>query len=239
MRGKLSGMAILSLGLILSAVIFGLFFYQSRMPEKTIRVVGAATKRFGSDIIKWRITISRNTGTNDIKNGYSLVKNDLQTLIEMLKTNGINEKDLTIQPVNTNPIYAQYERGNSISGYAISQSLYLISKDVATVEKLALNPSILVDRGIYLQSSSLEYYSSQLDKIKKELLAAATKDAKKRAERIAGSTGDRIAKIESARVGVFQITEPYSTEVSDYGVYNTSTKEKDITVTMNVVFSLK
>lgn len=239
MRGKLSGMAILSLGLILSAVIFGLFFYQSRMPEKTIRVVGAATKRFGSDIIKWRITISRNTGTNDIKNGYSLVKNDLQTLIEMLKTNGINEKDLTIQPVNTNPIYAQYERGNSISGYAISQSLYLISKDVATVEKLALNPSILVDRGIYLQSSSLEYYSSQLDKIKKELLAAATKDAKRRAERIAGSTGDRIAKIESARVGVFQITEPYSTEVSDYGVYNTSTKEKDITVTMNVVFSLK
>ncbi len=42
-----------------------------------------------------------------------------------------------------------------------------------------------------------------------------------------------------ANVGVFQITEPYSTEISDYGVFDTNTKEKDITVTMNVTFNLK
>jgi hypothetical protein len=57
--------------------------------------------------------------------------------------------------------------------------------------------------------------------------------------KIAASSGNRITNIESARVGVFQITEPYSTEVSDYGVFNTATKDKDITVTMNVVFRLE
>jgi uncharacterized protein len=239
LRGKLVTITILGLSLVLSSVIFGLFFYQSRLPEKTIRVVGAATKRFGSDIIKWRVTISRTTGANDIKSGYSLLRNDLQAFTAMLKANRIPVKDLTIQPVNTSPIYSQYDKNTGISGYNITQSMYLISNDVATIEKIALEPGILIEHGLFLQSSNLEYYSSQLDTIKKELLAAATRDAKQRAMKIAASSGNRITNIESARVGVFQITEPYSTEVSDYGVFNTATKDKDITVTMNVVFRLE
>jgi uncharacterized protein len=238
LREKIWAIAILGLSLVLSSIIFGVFFYQSRMPEKTIRVVGVATKRFGSDIIKWRVTLSRSSGVNDLKNSFFLIKNDLQAFVELLKTNGVNEKDLTIQPVNTNPIYSQNNNAG-ITGYSITQNMYLVSRNIATIEKIALNPNVLIEKGIMLQASGLEYYSSQLDDIKKELLAEATKDAKKRAEKIATSSGDKIDKIESARVGVFQITEPYSTEVSDYGVYNTSTKQKDITVTMNVVFDLK
>ena len=42
----------------------------------------------------------------------------------------------------------------------------------------------------------------------------------------------------AARAGVFQITEPYSTEVSDYGVHNTSTRVKEITVTVHATFLL-
>jgi hypothetical protein len=36
-----------------------------------------------------------------------------------------------------------------------------------------------------------------------------------------------------------QITEPYSTEVSDYGIYSTSTREKNITVTVSVSFTIR
>ena len=75
--------------------------------------------------------------------------------------------------------------------------------------------------------------------IKRELLAEATKDARKRAEEIAANSEATIDKINSARSGVFQITEPYSTEVSDYGIYSTSTRIKDITVTVHVSFTLK
>jgi len=42
----------------------------------------------------------------------------------------------------------------------------------------------------------------------------------------------------NSAVGVFQITEPYSMEVSDYGVHNISTWAKDITVTENASFVL-
>jgi hypothetical protein len=37
---------------------------------------------------------------------------------------------------------------------------------------------------------------------------------------------------------VFQITEPFSTEVTDYGVHSTSTRSKEITVTVHATFSV-
>jgi hypothetical protein len=236
-KRRLLGIAVLGLSLIVSAAVFGAFFYQSRLPAKSIKVTGVATKRIGSDIVKWRVTITRNTGVADLTQGYSHIKGDLDTFTQLLTSSGINRKDITVQPVNTNPVFGQ--NGQGIIGYQIMQGVYLASSDLGKVESIALNPSILAEKGIMLQGSSLEYYSSKLSEIKRDLLAEATKDAQGRAEVIARSSGDKISSIESAKVGVFQITEPYSTEVSDYGIYNTATREKDISVTMNVSFTLK
>jgi hypothetical protein len=41
------------------------------------------------------------------------------------------------------------------------------------------------------------------------------------------------------RVGVFQITPRFSTEVSDYGVNDTSSLEKDVTAVVRVTFSIR
>ena len=237
MRSRLPGVIIIGACLILSSIAFGIFFYQSRLPGKTIRVVGAATRRMGSDIIKWRLTIMRHVPVDGLKNGYTQIGGDQKTFKALLKRNGIDPGDLKVQPVNTNEVYGP--QGGGPTGYNVMQSYYLISRDLVTIESLALNPGVLSDQSLIIQSSNLEYYSSKLNEIKRALLFAATSDARGRAEEIAKSTGDRIDNIESARTGVFQITEPYSTEVSDYGVYNTSTKEKDITVTVNVVFKLR
>ncbi len=236
MKNRLWGVAILGVSFIIGAIIFGIFFYQSRQTPKTIKVVGMATQRFDSDIIKWRVTLARTVGFNEMKQGYEQIKGDLTGFNAYLKANGIDETSVTIQPVNTNPIYGQ---SNGITGYTIQQNLFILSNNVTALERLALAPSALVEKGIYLQSSNLEYYYSKLDTLKRNLLAAATSDAKKRATQIGKSTGDRVDKIVSAYSGVFQITEPYSTEVMDYGVYNTSGRKKDITVTVNAIFSVR
>lgn len=237
MRIRLAAVSILSIGLILSAVIFGSYFYQSRLIQpKNVKVVGAATQRFSSDIIKWRISIARNVSNAEISTGYSLIKNDLKTLTELFSATGIKSEDVTVQPVNATPIYNQT---GTQTGYSITQSVTVISQDLIKVETIALNPATLVDKGIVLQSSNLEYYYSKIDEVKRKLLAEATSDAKRRAEEIVKNTGDTIDTIINARAGVFQITEPYSTESMDYGVYNTATKEKDITVTVHVLYNLK
>lgn len=233
---KLSNGAILGLSLIISAIIFGLFFYNSRAPEKTIKTVGAATESIDSDVIKWRVTIARSADLDGLKEAYSLIRQDMAAFRRLLSERGIDTKEMGVQPVSTNQ---NYNSQGAVTGYSITQSFYLISKEMKKVEELALNPGLFTERGLLVQYSNLEYYNSKLDQVKRNLLAKATEDAKLRASEIAKGTGDRIAEIQSARVGVFQITEPYSTEVSDYGVHNTSTKKKEITVTVHVVFGLK
>lgn len=106
------------------------------------------------------------------------------------------------------------------------------------LEAIALDPGSLLESGVVLQHARLEYFFSGIDELKHSLLGQATEDARRRAEEIAGGSGLAIDRIVAARAGVFQITEPFSTEVSDYGVHNTSTRTKEITVTVHATFLL-
>ena len=85
----------------------------------------------------------------------------------------------------------------------------------------------------------MEYFVSNLAELKAEMLALATADAKARAEEIAKSSGNKICGLLSAKTGVFQIRKPLSMDISDYGIYNTSSKEKEIAVTVNATFKIK
>ncbi|MCL5267552.1 MAG: SIMPL domain-containing protein [Bacteroidetes bacterium] len=223
------------LSLIIAAAVFGTFFYSARSARQTIYVVGAAMGRFQSDVVKWRIAISRSATPGTIDKAYDLLKGDLRAVKDELKAAGIDEQEITIQPVNTQPVYLRQGE----TDYNLIQYIIVISHNIPTVQKLALNPSTLVSKGVIVQSSVLEYYFSKLADIKQKLLSDATKDAIRRAQAIADNTGLKVGPIISARAGVFQITEPYSTEISSYGVYNTATREKDITVTVHCNFELK
>ncbi len=225
---------ILGMSIMVAAAIFGIFFYSTRSSIKSIEVVGAATGRFKSDVVKWRIAISRPATATTIRQAYDLLSGDLKTVEAELKTAGIDSSEITIQPVNTQSVY----KPNGGMDYNINQYIIVISRDIPTVSGLALNPVTLVSKGVIVQSSALGYYFSKLAEIKQNLLSDATKDAMKRADAIAANSGMKVGHLLNARAGVFQITEPYSTQVSSYGIYNTSTLEKDITVTVHCTFSL-
>ena len=228
--------SIVGVALIVAAFIFGLFFYASRVTKENISVIGTATKRYQSDIIKWRVIITRFADLKDMKTGYDQLQKDEVTLVELLKANGVDSTDITIQPVNSDQKFDRY--GQQI-GFNLRQIIFVISKDIPKVEKLALNPKFIVDKGIIMDSATVEYYFSNLPEIKRELLALATQDAKKRAVEIAKNAGVKLNKLISARSGIFQINEPFSTEVQSYGVYNTATRQKDINITLNATYTLK
>jgi hypothetical protein len=71
------------------------------------------------------------------------------------------------------------------------------------------------------------------------LLSSVVRDVRRRAEEIAESGGLKVGKVISARSGVAQVLAPNSVEISDYGTYDTSTKEKEIMLTVNVTFEAK
>ena len=232
MNGKTA--SILAVGFIIAAFVWGAFFISARN-EQSIRVVGQGVKTVTSDLIKWNMTINKTTNVAYRSEGPSWIQEDLIKLKKYLADNGIEEKDILVEPVSS---YANYGN-NGITGYNFSQRVEVRSSDIEKIEKLALDNKALAKQDIYLQYSDLEYFVSNLAELKAEMLALATVDAKARAEEIAKSSGNKICSLLSAKTGVFQIRKPLSMDVSDYGIYNTSSKEKEIAVTVNATFKIK
>lgn len=223
--------SILGLGILLGAVAFGAFFYAARERTKTIQVTGSANERFDSDIAKWRLTISRQVGDFELAAGYSALRADLQRVVSHMRAAGIDSTSIQVQPVNANPMWG---REGQREGYTVTQSLYVIGTP-ERLESLALNPGEMLGSGLALEGSYLEYYYSRIADLKRSLLAKATEDARLRAAEIAGGE-DQLDGMISGRAGVFQINEPYSTDVAAGGMYSTSTKAKEISVTVHAVF---
>ncbi len=225
---------ILAVGFIISAFILGNYFVSARN-EQSIRVVGQGVKSVTSDLIKWNMSINRTTNVAYKSEGPSWIQEDLLKVKKYLASNGIEEKDILVEPVSS---YANYGN-NGVTGYSFSQRIEVRSSDIEKIEKMALDSKALAKQDIYLQYSDLEYFVSNLADIKAEMLALATADAKARALEIAKSSGNKVCGLLSARSGVFQIRKPLSTDVSDYGIYNTSSKEKEIAVTVTATFKIK
>jgi uncharacterized protein len=80
---------------------------------------------------------------------------------------------------------------------------------------------------------------TKLADIRPGLLAQAVRDAQNRGKVLVEASGAKLGKLRDVQVGVFQVTSPNSTQVSDYGIYDTSTLKKDVTAVVNVTFALK
>lgn len=226
---------ILGISFAVGTFLLGIFFYSARVRDDTISVVGAATERLESDVVKWRITLSRSVGPEVLNIGYRQVHDDLELVKAMLGREGIGPNEITVQPAS---VRQRHNRDGNLIGYEISQGIFVISSDIDAIENLALNPVEITDKGVIIQTSKIEYLYSRLDEMKLEMLAAATQNARRRAEEIVANSGASLGRVKSLRAGVFQIREPYSTEVSSYGLYSTQTRQKDISVTTHATFRI-
>jgi hypothetical protein len=227
---------ILGLSLIISSFIFASSYYEAQKVQKrTLKVVGSATQKFDSDIVKWDLTLNRWIVWNNLKDGYKLLAVDKANFLNFLSSKNFDIKDIKLQPVQS---YATYNKENLISGYNLSQQITITTDKIDLVESIALEPSELAQRDINFQYSNLSYFYSKIDELKKSLLSSASDNAKERALEIIKNSDVKLGKLISAKSGVFQITRKLSTETESYGVYDTSNREKEIKVTLHSLFEL-
>jgi len=232
---KNSWAIILGLAIIISFGLLGWFFKQSRQVQQTVRVVGYGTEEFDSNVVKWSVSFSERVPLNGTREGYQIMAAKLDNFKKLWEQTSIEASEFKVFPVNVNREYGQ----NGHIGYTLDQRIYIISGEIDKINQLAIDPKVFVDSGVTFDNSVMEFYSTEIEEIKKQLLGKATQNAFERAEEIISATDLKIDKLISARAGVFQITEPYSTEVSGYGIHNTTSSKKNIKVTVSAEFTLK
>lgn len=229
--------AILGLSIVLCAVLITGAWAKQRT---TLTVTGAATKELRSDLAVWNFSFTRRSA--DREETLAALKKDLQEVRNFLRARGIPDAEITVAPASLSILYRvdQYGREtNEVQAYVASQTVEVRSKDVDRITRVFRATGELIDRGVELQAPPPQYFYTGLDSLKVEMLAEATKNARRRAEEIAKNGGGRLGPLRSAMMGVFQITPVHSTEVSDYGVNDTTALEKKITAVVNAEFYLR
>ncbi len=229
----------LAVGLVFASAIGGLAFVKAKRGDQTITVTGSARKRIKSDLVIWKAGVSYQAPV--LADAYRSLSENVPRVKSYLIGKGIPENQITISSISSQTLHARNDQGEDtgqITGYSLRQELEVRSNDVDKIAKIAREATELINQGILLESMAPQYHYTKLGEEKITMLAEAAKDAKVRAERVAESTGSSIGSVRTARMGVLQITPADSNEVSDSGMNDTSSLEKDITAVVNVGFEI-
>lgn len=233
---------LLSLGLIFSTWLFTHSWDKRLTTSKTINVTGLAHVDFTSDLIVWRGSFSKKAIS--IKDAYAQLKKDEELIKSYLLSSGITEGEMVISSVDIDEQYeyrydANGKSNRVFTGYNLRQEVKIESKEVEKVERISRKVTELLDQGVQFYSHPPQYFYSGLSDLKVDLIAAATADARARAEQIAEKAQAGVGQLVSADLGVFQITGQNSNEEYTWGgVYNTQVKNKTARVTARLKFEI-
>ena len=244
-RTKVIVAIIFSAAIIGAVWIGGHYLNKARGHAKTVSVVGMAERDFESDLIVWRMSFD--VLNMDMKSGYNEIKNVNKTVRDYLVSKGVSENEIDFQAItcdketeyhyNTETHQSYY----TFAGYRLTQVVKVESNDVDKVEKISREIAELLDKGIQMNTNNLSYYYTKLSDLKIEMLAEATENARNRAETIAKSAKARLGSLQTANMGVFQITAPNSSdeEYSWGGTFNTTSKKKRASINMRLTYYVK
>lgn len=230
----------LSIGLVLSSIIFGWAFMKTKKVDDAITVTGSARKRIKSDLVVWTAAVTYQAST--LADAYRSLSGNIPRVRQYLISKGISENQITVSSITTSTLRRINENGQETSeiiGYSLRQHLEVRSSEVDKIAQIAREATELINQDILIESNAPQFYYTQLGDLKIEMLGEAAKDAKTRAEKVASSTGNSIGAVRSAKMGVLQITAADSTEVSDMGISDTSSIDKDMTAVVNISFAVE
>lgn len=235
----LVGAIFLSIAFIVSSIIVANGFSNIQNSSNTITVKGYAEKLLRSDYAVWSISI--NSRANSLAEAYAKINESKRIIIDYLNNKGFATKDISESSLNNFTIYNYSSSGVEIGvkGYQMSQTLTVSSKDLDKIKNLSLEINSLLSQGIEFISNPPEYYIEDIAKYKISMLSEAILDAQARASAIAASSGNKIGNIKAAKQGIFQITAPNSTEISDWGINDVSSIDKAIKAVVDVTFYIK
>lgn len=240
MRNHTVPALLLGLSLVVAAIILATTWRGNVEIAQTLKVTGSATMDLSSDLGRLQFWVRGEGRTAEA------AWQDLQRQIPVVKgylaDQAVPEEALESFPINTWTIEEFDDNGNRtgrVLSYQNEQSFRIELTDVALVKTISLGLAGLVTGGVNVRAGMPEYLFTGLAEVKEEVQALAAEDAMRRAEKVATAAGARLGPIRDARMGVLQVTPRHSTVVSDYGVNDNSSIEKQITAVVHARFAIE
>jgi hypothetical protein len=232
-------LGLLSIGaaVVLTALIVSGTIHDARHTRDTLSVTGSSRKPISSDLVRWSLTVSDDAPSAAV--AARRLRTDSGSVRDFLRRAGIPAESISPAVVTSEAIVEQLPHHRHRTHYRVAQQLDVSTRQIDVVEGAATRLGRLIERGIHVSAEPLAYISTDHTKAKLDALADATADARQRAEILVRGLGGKLGAMRSSSLGVYQITPRDSTQVSDYGVNDTSSREKDVTAVVSATFAVK
>jgi hypothetical protein len=214
--------------------------------QRKIRITGSAKKRIVSDLIEWTASVDSHAANRTA--AYKELHAESDKVVAYLKSQGVKAEEIQPQSATSEETSETQYIGTGANriekklptGFDANQEIRVRSADVARLERVSREITSLAEQGVSITSVAPKYFYTRLGDLKVEMLAAAGRDARARAENVLRSTGGAtLGKLLGADMGIINVNPANSTGTSEEGNNDTSALEKDIITIVHAEFELE
>jgi hypothetical protein len=231
------GLLSIGVAVVVTAKIVAGTIHDARHIHDTISVTGSARKPITSNLVRWSISVSHEAPTAAA--AAKRLRGQVASVRVFLVNQGIPSNAISPAVVRSEEQVTLLGKHRRKISYRVSQGLDVSTRKLDVVERAATQVGGLIAQGIDASAGSPAYISTELTNAKLEALAAATEDARKRAEILVHGLGGKLGPMRRTQLGVYQITPRDSTEISDYGINDTTSREKDVNAVVTATFAVE
>src|ERR671939_100437 len=186
--------------------------HDARHTHDTISVTASAKEPISANLVRWSLTVRGEAAR--ATGAARRLRRETVAVDRFLRRAGIPVAAITPSVVRSEEIVVQLPHKRRKITYRVSQTLEISTRQIDVVEAAAPRLGTLLERGIDVYAEPPAYLSTEL-------------------------TQGKLGAMRSSSLGVYQVTPRDSTDVSDYGINDTSSREKDVTAVVNATFAVK
>jgi len=212
MKGYRIESVILAAGMLLVGlcIYWGLSAFAAN--DRIVSVRGLAEREVKADHVIWPI-VYKTTG-NDLQNLYADIHAKSRQITGFLTQNGIAQSDVSVgAPKIFDRMAETYASSDAakMDRYNVTVVITVSSTKVEQVRGLMPRMGELLKQGIAISAgdydSQVRYEFTSLNKIKPQMIAEATKNAREAAGKFASDSESKLGKIKNASQGLFTIED--------------------------------
>lgn len=185
--------------------------------ERYVSVKGLAEREVPANLAIWPIVYS--VSGNDLSELQLRLEADSRKVADYLRAQGFADGEFSVAAprVTDNAPQGGLEGRAPAERYQVETTTILRTGKVAEARGAMERSGALVKEGVRVVRSweyNTQYFFTDLDRVKPEMIAEATADARRAAEKFAQDSGARVGGIRRAQQGYFSIEDrdPFSPE---------------------------
>ena len=230
-KSWLAGSALLATGLVVGGYLMGDGLVRMKQANRAVTVRGLAERNVTADLATWTIAYSAAAG--DLQSAQAKADADTKSIRQFFTSLGFDAD--AIQPTGAN--VTQYTN-DGITTFTVKQRMSLRTTDIKKAEAAVKRQFDIVKSGVQIEEGSgMSYTFTKLNDIKPEMIAQATKDARKSAEQFAKDSGTGVGSIKSATQGYFEVTARDGDGEGGWGQSDTPYKKVRVVTTVEYYLS--